>query len=46
MRRALLSAGSARTSMRSAHLMLVKHSPPGTTSAPGRGACPSERTPS
>ena len=35
MRRALLSPASARTSMRSAHLMLVKHSPPGTTKRAG-----------
>ena len=35
MRRALLSPASARTSMRSVHLMLVKHSPPGTTSRAG-----------
>ena len=40
MRRALLSPGSARTSMWSVHLMLVKHSPPGTTRRAGPPCAP------
>ena len=45
MRRALLSPASARTSMRSVHLMLVKHSPPGTTSRAGPPCSPGSGSP-